>query len=834
MYKFYKSPNKEYLIIFFIVIVLYHITYGISTLNPTNINWLMSVYHDWGTHYLGWAFYRNDPWSYPLGNMQSYYYPIGTNVGYTDTIPLMAFIFKLFSWALPEHFQFFGLWLLFCNLMLAYYLIKIFKLYKINFSIIVLAIIIIIANPVLLFRGIHPSLCAHWLLVASLYNYLIDSDRDKALKINKLQVLLFVLSATINPYLAAMMAGFTIIIPLKHYLFDKTIKVKELIFFPFIAFVSAIFFWIIFGLLEFNKSTNLEVENVYGLYSFNLNSFFNAYGFYSKIIPHLGMVTDKQHEGFGYFGVGIIIILIVSVASIIYKFICKKPISKKLIKFLPLFILCFFLLLFSVTNDVSWGNKILFTYKVPLFVEKLGGIFRAHGRFIWPVYYTILIFSIIIFSKIEVNKYVKIAVLVVLTVVQLYDIENLLVSKHYNSTEFTTKLQYNKWLNIYKGFDEIITYPPYTNNMVYAMDYQDLSFIALNAGKPITNGYAAREDISAIQEFKDTLATKLKRGEINNNQVFITTENYIDNFDVLIHQNKVDINKLDDFIFIYKKNPGVSKIFGNSMSSQKFTDSIFNLYKKQNNIRPVNNEFKETYNVLFNVEKFHYDNNVLNISGWAFNKDKDSSKGDSIFISLSGEKHNFLIPVDEVKRPDLVEVYTKDYNTAGFSKTVFTDNIPKENYQVGLVIKDGRNKTYSYSKSDMYTAVGQNQIKEPNILKDLPPHSSEIISNLDVFELKGNYIKINGWAALENHNSENKKISIVLISEKRKYIFQTDMVIRNDVTAARSNKFNYNFSGFSLKAKKNLEKGRYKIGVIITDNQTNKSFFKDLNKVFEL
>ncbi len=38
-----------------------------TALQPSNINWLMTARHDWGTHYLGWAFYKNEPWHFPIG-----------------------------------------------------------------------------------------------------------------------------------------------------------------------------------------------------------------------------------------------------------------------------------------------------------------------------------------------------------------------------------------------------------------------------------------------------------------------------------------------------------------------------------------------------------------------------------------------------------------------------------------------------------------------------------------------------------------------------------------------------------------------------------------------
>src|SRR5690606_13942622 len=146
--------------------------FNLQIVNPENISWLMSARHDWGQHYLGWALYRNEPWTFPLGSIEAICYPSGTNVGYMDSNPLLAFIFKIFSFALPEDFQYLGAWLFFCYLMTAYYTVKILKLYSINTVYIVLAALLIVFNPVLVYRVMHPALCAHWLILAGIYLYL--------------------------------------------------------------------------------------------------------------------------------------------------------------------------------------------------------------------------------------------------------------------------------------------------------------------------------------------------------------------------------------------------------------------------------------------------------------------------------------------------------------------------------------------------------------------------------------------------------------------------------------------------------------------------------------
>ena len=97
--------------------------------------------------------------------------------------------------------------------------------------------------------------------------------------------------------------------------------------------------------------------------------------------------------------------------------------------------------------------------------------------------------------------------------------------------------------------------------------------------------------------------------------------------------------------------------------------------------------------------------------------------------------------------------------------------------------------------------------------------------------IEKNHVKINGWAAIKDQNSENTKIEIVLLSKDKKYVLESDMIIRHDVTSSFKNLHNYDFSGFTLKFKKEmLPSGNYKIGVIITDNKNKKACFKLFDK----
>ncbi len=69
------------------------------------------MHHDYRLHHLGWHLYRYGPWTFPLGATPLLIWPIGSSIGLTDSMPIVAIWLKALSPMLPTDFQFIGLWL---------------------------------------------------------------------------------------------------------------------------------------------------------------------------------------------------------------------------------------------------------------------------------------------------------------------------------------------------------------------------------------------------------------------------------------------------------------------------------------------------------------------------------------------------------------------------------------------------------------------------------------------------------------------------------------------------------------------------------------------------
>ena len=93
-------------------VVLFFLVFDPRLVDPGYWIWLMEG--DPATQYLGWRFFRAEPWHWPPGMIRGYGLEVGSAIVFTDSIPIAAFAAKLLSPFLPEPFQYFGLWALTC------------------------------------------------------------------------------------------------------------------------------------------------------------------------------------------------------------------------------------------------------------------------------------------------------------------------------------------------------------------------------------------------------------------------------------------------------------------------------------------------------------------------------------------------------------------------------------------------------------------------------------------------------------------------------------------------------------------------------------------------
>lgn len=821
MEKIKKYQNSFLLLI--LTIVCFHFSLGFEKFNPSNISWLFESRLDWSTHYLGWAFFRDAPWQFPLGTIDNYYYPIGTNIGFTDSIPLVAILLKSISFLLPENFQYFGMWLFLCMFLNGYYSLKIFSYFKINKVLSYLLVVFILVNPVFIFRQIHPSYCAHWLLIGSIYLYIsTDNDSKTIYKNLKHLFILLLLSTLITVYLSVAVFGFFVLFIFKIYYFEKQISfIKALLLIVF-SIATMFISWILVGIINPLKSTSLASTGFYGAYKMNLNALYNPLGT-SKLLPSQELISGYQQDSFMYLGLGIMILALLSFTYLVIHYLKNKEFlfNKRQI---PLFVFCVGLSVFAATNTLSFNNKDVFTIPFLEKMSSLGDIFRASGRFFWSVYYLIIFYVIYLFSKTTITNNLKTIILGVCLIIHLVDIHPVFFKPETKSGDYKPALNINFWNSIFSNFKNAVTVMPFNNDLVNFQDYQEIAFFAYKNKTTVTNGNLARYDGEIAQEYTNNLIKDIIVGKLSNENLYITSKENLKYFSPAYKKGLIKIINSDGYYFVYSANKKLNQSINNSPNDKIEFEKAKNenLITAEFELRTIPLE-KSTGQVKLNFENELYSNSVIHLKGWAFVENSNNNIGDSIFIYLKNDKNLYQKKCVQNERKDITIVFKKEnLDNSGFECFAFTNNLEKGKYELIVAIKDKKGDFY-YSNTNKIVNIGFEEFLTPVKTDLIPGKDQNLGLGIDTFDFKDSILQIKGWAAFKEFESKDSKIEILFIKGKEYYISETILNSRKDVTDFLKNGINYDDSGFEAKINtKPLTIGNYDIGIKITNTKNNK------------
>lgn len=810
--------------------LIFLLKFGYEKLIPSNISWLLNARHDWGQHYLGWSFFRNESWHFPIGKIEGYYYPISTNIGFTDSIPLFSIPLKLISNLLSEDFQFFGIWFLFCFILTAYFSIKILQKYNFSWLNIILISLLITGNPVLLFRVLHPALCSHWLILASIYLYLKKGSSSNIHRILLQQLLLLLVSALVHPYMVLLVVGFSFALITKVTFIDKLIKIKSLFYYLITSFTLLFSIWYLVGYISITNAVSNAVANAYGLYSMNLNAFYNSFGF-SSILSNYTLVTPHQYEGYMYLGVGLILFIIFTLLVSIPKII-KKHNYKRFKTTIPLLILCVFYFLFSITNKISLNDNVLFEYKLPSIVLKFGNIFRASSRTFWVNYYLILILFFIVFSKIKIHKSIKSIILIAVVCVQFYDLQTFFKKKEYEPGTYLPSLSLKRWDTILDSAKHLKTFPPYGFiNSGVSYEYQDLAYVALKNNLSYTDAYVARTNRNAEIEFSSKMITDLIDKPIEKNEVYVTNEEHLNNFIYQAAKFNSNISYLDGYYVISSKE---TKPLIQTEEEKLILLNSKKIFNSQS-FKLFDEDISESKDIKHHIENISFTSDYMRLKGWAFEKNKNNTVGDSIFVILHNSDYKYVSKLKSVIREDVTTAFKKEnLDNSGFKSINFFNGIKKGRYDTYIGIK-GENSKWSYINLFKTINVHQSEFITPIKNKEVFFAGTNINYNIESVEQNIEKGLIRGWSFVKKITSKDSEIFIILQNEKESFSLNTMASQRPDVHKHFKEKYNYINTGFNVKFDtSNLPKGKYDIGIHIQNTKLNRKEFIVTKKTIEI
>lgn len=362
--------------------------YGAAPLIPQNLEWLPRS-GDPVQAWLGWLFFRDSPWAFPIGMNPRLGLELGNTIIYTDSNPLLAFVFKILAPILPPDFQYFGWWLLACLMLQSFFGYKLCALYTRSAALSLLgAVLFSLSLPMLLRYSCHFNLCAHFLILAALWLCLARQFHPRLHALA--WIALLCAAALIHAYIFVM-AGCLWLADLAGRLRSGAISGRFAAACFFISIgAGALACWQA-GYFGIGRASS---DGGFGLYRMNLISLFDSDGFASFIMPDLPSHAGED-EGFTYLGLGGIAILVCAAATAIR---CRLNIFAMLRRHWPLVLALALLALLAASNAIGIGP---FEITLPVSQKILNKLqfFRASGRMFWPVFYAVSLLCLVIIFR---------------------------------------------------------------------------------------------------------------------------------------------------------------------------------------------------------------------------------------------------------------------------------------------------------------------------------------------------------------------------------------------------------------------------------------------------
>ena len=403
--------------------------YGVVPLNPAKDTWLLNGFAEIDTiqEYAGWMLFRASPWSWPLGIGSNLNYPSGACVCFTGNVTLFAIFFKALSPLLGETFQYVGLYNLLsfvlqgvsAGLLLSLFIDKLLYLH--------IGTLLFVFAPIMIERAFrHSPLGSQWLILFSLFLYF--NNRRSQHKRQWQFGILACLAAVIHPYFVPMVLAI-----LFADLVDQIIQTRKLLY-------PAIFMGIkVAAVTIVAYCTGLFTASGYrvglGYYSMNLNAVINPISInmdsvyeWSRFLKARPQILGN-YDGFNYLGLGVLILLTISLLDFLYKGNIEQKIRSFSSKYAGLLLVSVCLAVFAVSNVVTLDDKIIFGIPLPQSINNVLSIFRASSRMFYVPYYLIFLWVTVTVYRLHLATSTKTVLLTVMVAIQIFDISPALVQK---------------------------------------------------------------------------------------------------------------------------------------------------------------------------------------------------------------------------------------------------------------------------------------------------------------------------------------------------------------------------------------------------------------------
>ena len=484
---------------------------GPQSLNPKNLFWLQGG--DTATHYLGWAFYRYSPWTFPIGLSPRYGLELSSSIVFPDSIPLLAILLKPFSAWLSEPFQYLGIWVLLCFLLQAIFAWKLSTLITQSiWSKMGITILFIFAPPFLSHYYYTTALVSHFLILAALYLCLRRQPTRAALW----WTLLLCAAALIQFYLFASVAVLwlaNVFDRWRSQLAPNALRRTCLE----VLVVAAVVLVVLWQAGYFAISLGSGSPGGYGENAVNLVSIFDPSGWsylYTRT-PYDFHASDEMN----YLGLGIICLLPFALYALLTQWqACVMRLKRHTFFLAGIFLL----LIFSISNQIHIGD-VNYVLPLPFWLSNALGTLRASARIFWAPFYFLIFSTCFLVCRFYGRRFALI-LLAIAIVLQVGDTSAGWLKRRKTFVALTiTEADFHKtlvspfWGQAAKRYTNIVKVFPSNASTGWEL----MAFYAQENRMSTNSVYMGRMDTAKLSQSKAHLLQVLSSGQYDPNTLYV-------------------------------------------------------------------------------------------------------------------------------------------------------------------------------------------------------------------------------------------------------------------------------------------------------------------------
>ncbi len=502
-------------------IVFFYLIVGISILDPKFIFWIEPG--DPMQQYLGWELFRQSSWSFPLGKNPHFGMGASSSIVFSDSIPLLALLFKPFRAFLSEPFQYFGIWSLVCFALQAVLSWNFIGLFKKDPMLQALGSILCLFLPAFLIRfGFHSYLLSQFLLIAGLYlNFKVLAHRTLW------WTLLLSVAGLINFYLFSMVFALWISNLTDVWRTHKDTFHKSGINEIFIMLACNLF---IFWQAGYFAATGPSiVSNMYGAARMNVLSIFDPEGWsvlLKTLLPQYGGFTNSRLESMHFLGLGMFFLMPFSWWALYQR---RAVLPVFFINHAALVFILVGLTLFAISNQVDIGN-LKFVVPLPESFLSLASILRSSGRMFLPVLYAIVL-GLIVLICLYFKRRQALIILSLACFIQILDTSTAWITRKSNLTgqasiasnysRLNTALIDPFWAEAGKRYQNVLTLLQRNPEGIIPFQWEHFAALAAKYRLQTNSAYLARIDENMVSMTRNQIMDSILSGIYDPKSIYI-------------------------------------------------------------------------------------------------------------------------------------------------------------------------------------------------------------------------------------------------------------------------------------------------------------------------